>query len=40
LRNDGTKMKWVRPITMDDYHHKIEIENLPVRSGRLELSDF
>ncbi len=40
LSNDGTKMKWVRPITMDDYHHKIEIENLPVRSGRLELSDF
>ena len=40
LRNDGTKMKWVRPIVMDNYHHKIEIEDLPVRSGRLELSDF
>ena len=37
---DGTKMKWVRPILMENYHHKIEIPKLPVRSGRLELSDY
>tara|TARA_B100001113_G_scaffold92112_1_gene73749 strand:- start:1289 stop:2338 length:1050 start_codon:yes stop_codon:yes gene_type:complete len=40
LKNDGTRMKWVRPIIMDDYHHKIEIKHLPVRSGRLELSNY
>ena len=40
LKNDGTKMKWVRPVIMEDYHHKIEIKYLPVRSGRLELSDY
>ena len=40
LGNDGTKMKWVRPILMENYHHKIEIPKLPVRSGRLELSDY
>ena len=34
------EFKLVRPIVMDNYHHKIEIEDLPVRSGRLELSDF
>lgn len=37
---DGTKMKWVRPLIMDNYHHKIEIGELPVKSGRLELSDY
>ena len=40
LKNDGTRMKWVRPIIMDDYHHKIEIKHLPIRSGRLELSNY
>ena len=40
LDNDGTGMKWVRPLKMEDYHHKIEIKNLPVRSGRLELSNY
>ncbi len=40
LLDDKTKMKWVRPLKMNDYHHKIEIKNLPVRSGRLELSDY
>ena len=40
LGDDGTKMKWVRPILMENYHHKIEIPKLPVRSGRLELSDY
>jgi len=38
--NNGTKMKWVRPLIMDNYHHKIDIETLPVKSGRLELSDY
>ena len=38
--NEGTKMKWVRPLIMENYHHKIEIKKLPVRSGRLELSDY
>ena len=37
---NGTKMKWVRPIIMDNFHHKIEIKKLPVKSGRLELSDY
>ncbi len=40
VKNDGTRMKWVRPIIMDNYHHKIEIKHLPVRSGRLELSNY
>ena len=40
LGNNGTMMKWVRPIIMENYHHKIEIPKLPVRSGRLELSDY
>jgi hypothetical protein len=39
-KNDGTEMKWVRPIIMENYHHRIEIDELPVRSGRLELSDY
>ena len=38
--NDGTNMKWVRPLIMDNYHHRIDINTLPVKSGRLELSDY
>ena len=40
VTSEGTKMKWVRPLIMENYHHKIEIKELPVRSGRLELSDY
>jgi hypothetical protein len=40
VNNEGTKMKWVRPLIMENYHHRIEIEKLPVKSGRLELSDY
>ena len=39
IRNDGVKMKWVSPIKVAHTHHKIHIENLPVKSGRIELSD-
>ena len=39
-KKDGVKMKWVRPLIMENYHHRIEIEELPVRSGRLELSNY
>ncbi|MDG1554008.1 MAG: hypothetical protein P8Q96_03755 [Candidatus Thalassarchaeaceae archaeon] len=40
INNEGTRMKWVRPLKMENYHHRIEIEKLPVKSGRLELSDY
>jgi hypothetical protein len=39
-RDDGTKMKWVRPINMTSSNEKIEIGILPVRSGRIEMSDY
>jgi|TARA_B110001454_G_scaffold14115_1_gene12766 hypothetical protein len=39
VRNNGVKMKWVSPIKIEHTHHKIHIENLPVRSGRIELAD-
>ena len=39
VRSDGIKMKWVSPIKIEHTHHKIHIENLPVKSGRIELAD-
>lgn len=36
VRDDGTLMKWVRPITIDFPLTEIGFEDLPVRSGRSE----
>jgi len=38
IRDDGTKMKWVRPLKMPPREGLEHIPTLPVRSGRTELS--
>ena len=35
-KNDGTRMKWVRPINMEASGKEAIIDKLPVRSGRIE----
>ena len=36
LKDDGTRMKWVRPIKLEASNTGVTIEKLPVRSGRVE----
>lgn len=36
LKNDGTRMKWVRPINIEASNDEVIIDKLPVRSGRVE----
>ena len=36
LKNDGTKMKWVKPIIIESSSNGVVIDKLPVRSGRVE----
>ena len=36
LKNDGTRMKWVRPINIEGTNNEVFIDILPVRSGRVE----
>ena len=40
VKNDGTKMKWVRPVIMKSDKKNIFLPELPVRSGRIELADY
>ena len=40
IKDDGTKMKWVRPVIMKSENSNINISKLPVRSGRIEMSDY
>lgn len=35
-KNDGTRMKWVRPINIESPNNVVSIDKLPVRSGRVE----
>ena len=35
-KNDGTRMKWVRPINIEAPNNVVSIDKLPVRSGRVE----
>ena len=39
IRDDGTRMKWVRPLKMPSREGLEEISKMAVRSGRTELSD-
>tara|TARA_Y100000768_G_scaffold89197_1_gene64132 strand:+ start:977 stop:2050 length:1074 start_codon:yes stop_codon:yes gene_type:complete len=36
LKDDGTRMKWVRPINIESPSNGVLIDKLPVRSGRTE----
>ena len=36
LKDDGTRMKWVRPINIEASGNEVIIDKLPVRSGRVE----
>ena len=36
VKNDGTRMKWVRPIKIEASNGGVVIDNLPARSGRVE----
>jgi hypothetical protein len=39
IRDDGTRMKWVKPLKMPSREGLEEISKMAVRSGRTELSD-
>jgi len=39
IRDDGTRMKWVKPILIPDREGIDPIAKLPVRSGRIESAD-
>ena len=39
VRDDGTRMKWVKPVLFDDREGLEPISKMPVRSGRTEASD-
>ncbi len=39
-RSDGTIMKWIRPIKVSQNMTNVDIETMPVRSGRIEMSDY
>jgi len=40
VRIDGTLMKWIRPIKMKNSNNHTTIDVMPVRSGRIEMSDY
>lgn len=40
IKDDGTKMKWVRPVIMKSENNNIKISKLPVKSGRIEMADY
>ena len=39
IRDNGTKMKWIKPILIEDRKGLDPIYKLPVRSGRIESAD-
>ena len=39
-RTDGTRLKWIRPVTMSTNKSNLIIPVMPVRSGRIEVADY